>query len=48
MNKEEIDILIGVLQSVITVAEKINPNLQTNKVIIAVNKGIAVLQGLGL
>lgn len=48
MTKEEIDLLIAFLQSTLILAEKLDPNLQNNKVIIAINKGIAVLQGLGL
>lgn len=48
MNKVEIDILIGVLKSLISLAETLDPNVAQNKFIIEVNNAIAALQALGL
>jgi hypothetical protein len=48
MNKVEVDIVIGILQSVLLLAEKIHPQLENNPTIIAINKTISTLQALGL
>ena len=48
MNKPEIDIMIGVLKSLITLAETLEPNLAQNKFIADINTAIAGLQALGL
>lgn len=48
MNKVEIDIMIGVLKSLIKLAETLEPNLAQNKFIQEINTAIAALQALGL
>lgn len=48
MNKIEIDIVIGILQSVLLLAEKIHPSLENNPTVMAINKAISTLQTLGL
>lgn len=48
MNKIEIDIVIGILQAVLSLAEKIHPELEENLTIMAINRGISTLQALGL
>lgn len=48
MTKMEIDIVIEILQSVLSLAEKVHPALETNPTVTAVNKAISTLQELGL
>lgn len=48
MNKAEIDILIGIVKSLISFAEVLDSNLAQNKLVKDLNESIAALQALGL
>lgn len=48
MNKTEVDMVIGVLQSVIAIVEKVDPAAAQNKVVVEINNIITTLQALGL
>lgn len=48
MDKATVDLLIGVLQSVIKIVEAVDPAAASNKVVVDALKAIEVLQGLGL
>jgi hypothetical protein len=48
MNKAEIDIVIGILKSIITLVEVVDPQAAQNKVVIEVQNVINTLQALGL
>lgn len=48
MDKVTIDLIIGVLQSVIKIVESVDPAAAQNKVVIDVEKAISVIKGIGL
>lgn len=48
MNKIEIDIVVGILQSLLLLAEKIHPGVENNPTVLAINKAITTMQALGL
>jgi hypothetical protein len=48
VNKVEIDVIIGILQSVIALVEVVDANAAQNKVVVEINSAIAGLQALGL
>lgn len=48
MSKVEVDMLIGILKSILLVVETIDPKAADNKVVIEINNVINTLQALGL
>ena len=48
MNKAEIVIVISILESIIALAEKIDPKLEDNSIVKAILKAIAALNLIGL
>ena len=48
MNKVEIDMIIGVLTSVISLLTSIDPALGQNKIVMDIQAAISALQSLGL
>lgn len=48
INKMEIDMIIALIQSVVTMIETYNPNLASNPIIAELQKAIAGIQALGL
>jgi hypothetical protein len=48
MNKTEIDILIGVVSSLLSFAETIDANVAQSKLVSDLNDAIAALKALGL
>lgn len=48
MNKVEVDMLIGILKSILLVVETVDPKAAENKVVIEINNVITTLQALGI
>jgi hypothetical protein len=48
VNKVEIDVIIGILNSVISLVESIDPESAKNPVVVQIQNAIKVIQGLGL
>jgi hypothetical protein len=48
MDKATIDLILGLFESIIKIVEGIDPNAANNKVVVDIQKAIAVIQGLGL
>lgn len=48
MDKMEIDAIIEVIRALIALIEIIDPNIENNEMVIKLNKGITLLQSIGL
>lgn len=48
VNKVEIDMAINILQSIIALIEKIDPQAANNKIVIDINRAIESIKALGL
>lgn len=48
INKQEIDVAIGILKSIISLIESIDPDFAKNPVVIQIENAIKVIQSLGL
>jgi hypothetical protein len=48
ISKAEVDLLIGVLNSILAMLEGIDPNLAQNKIVMDIQSAIKSLQAIGL